>query len=98
MLMELEFFQAKRKEDMEKPIEMGLVMGHAYSVTAVKKVTMKGTGLFSFLNREKLPMIRLRNPWGGSEWKGAFSDKLVSHPTENLLCYSLMLHCHSMYN
>ncbi|ESO02773.1 hypothetical protein HELRODRAFT_112487 [Helobdella robusta] len=65
---------AVTKDDMEKATDTGLVMGHAYSITAIKKVGMKGTGLFSFLKREKLAMIRLRNPWGGSEWKGAFSD------------------------
>lgn len=65
---------AASQDMMEKPTEMGLVIGHAYSVTAVKRIYLKGTGLLSFMNREKLPMIRLRNPWGGAEWKGAFSD------------------------
>lgn len=60
--------------EMEKPTEMGLVKGHAYSVTAVRKVTLEGTGIFNLFNREKLAMVRLRNPWGDSEWTGAFSD------------------------
>ena len=51
----------------------GLVKGHAYSVTAVKKIKL-GTGLFSLFNREVLQMIRCRNPWGGTEWNGAWSD------------------------
>lgn len=53
----------------------GLVTTHAYSVTAVREVTTKGTGLFNLFNREKLQMMRLRNPWGAKEWNGAFSDK-----------------------
>ena len=60
---------------MEQPTEVGLVKGHAYSVTAVRKVALEGTGIFNLFNREKLTMIRLRNPWGESEWTGAFSDR-----------------------
>ena len=59
---------------MEKSTDTGLVIGHAYGITAVKRVAIEGTGLFGMFNQEKIPMIRLRNPWGGSEWKGAFSD------------------------
>jgi len=51
------------------------VKGHAYSVTAVRKVHLSATGIFHLFNREKLAMIRLRNPWGDSEWTGAFSDR-----------------------
>ena len=59
---------------METETEIGLIIGHAYGLTAVKTVHIKGTGIFSIFNREKLRMVRLQNPWGGSEWKGAFSD------------------------
>lgn len=31
-------FQIKNREEMEKRTETGLVMGHAYGVTAIKKV------------------------------------------------------------
>eukprot|EP00448_Togula_jolla_P038000 CAMPEP_0170640680 /NCGR_PEP_ID=MMETSP0224-20130122/40359_1 /TAXON_ID=285029 /ORGANISM="Togula jolla, Strain CCCM 725" /LENGTH=936 /DNA_ID=CAMNT_0010971213 /DNA_START=32 /DNA_END=2842 /DNA_ORIENTATION=+ len=40
----------------------GLVEGHAYSVLSVQKARGK-------------TMIKLRNPWGSTEWTGPFSDK-----------------------
>lgn len=52
----------------------GLVKGHAYSVTAVKKVRM-GHGLLAYFKNETIPLIRMRNPWGKTEWKGAWSDR-----------------------
>ncbi|KAK3094770.1 hypothetical protein FSP39_005995 [Pinctada imbricata] len=65
---------AESSEEMEAKTDSGLVKGHAYGITAVKNVPLEGSGLFSFFNREKIHMIRLRNPWGEGEWKGAFSD------------------------
>ncbi|XP_048247268.1 calpain-5-like [Haliotis rufescens] len=65
---------AKSAAEMEVKLSIGLVKGHAYSVTDVRNVHLKGTGLFSFFNREKIQMIRLRNPWGGVEWRGPWSD------------------------
>ena len=62
---------------MEAEAPNGLVKGHAYGITAVRNITLKGSGLFSFFNREKIQMIRLRNPWGNKEWTGAFSDGSV---------------------
>ena len=62
---------------MEQSTDIGLVIGHAYGITAVKRVAIEGSGLFNLFNKDKLSMIRLRNPWGGSEWKGAFSDGYV---------------------
>lgn len=52
----------------------GLVKGHAYSVTAVKKVRL-GHGLLAYFKNETIPLIRMRNPWGKIEWKGAWSDR-----------------------
>ncbi|XP_041359525.1 calpain-5-like [Gigantopelta aegis] len=67
---------ARSAADMEAKLSCGLVKGHAYSVTDVKKIPLKGTctSLFNFLNRDKILMIRLRNPWGGMEWRGPWSD------------------------
>nr|XP_022342765.1 calpain-5-like [Crassostrea virginica] len=62
-----------RGGEMEAKTDTGLVKGHAYSVTAVKKIKL-GQGILSFLNREYIEMVRCRNPWGGTEWKGAWSD------------------------
>nr|XP_033794651.1 calpain-14-like isoform X1 [Geotrypetes seraphini] len=49
----------------EQVLENGLVAGHAYTVTGIRKVTCK-TGPEN--------LVRLRNPWGRIEWKGAWSD------------------------
>ncbi|NXC52010.1 CAN5 protein, partial [Aleadryas rufinucha] len=57
----------------EAETEMGLVVGHAYSVTAIRKLRLGERLVFSF-KAEKLFMIRLRNPWGRKEWHGAWSD------------------------
>ncbi|XP_075291847.1 calpain-6 isoform X2 [Opisthocomus hoazin] len=54
----------------------GLVVGHAYSVTAIRKLRLGERLMFSF-KAEKLFMIRLRNPWGKREWSGAWSDKMT---------------------
>jgi len=54
----------------EAQTEVGLVRGHAYSVTKVVKArieTPRVTG--------EIPMVRVRNPWGNQvEWNGAWSD------------------------
>ncbi|KAK7090807.1 calpain-5-like [Littorina saxatilis] len=65
---------AASAEEMEASTDVGLVKGHAYGITCVKNVHLEGSGLFGLFNRDKMPMIRLRNPWGQCEWKGAFSD------------------------
>ncbi|NWH98878.1 CAN5 protein, partial [Tichodroma muraria] len=57
----------------EAETEMGLIVGHAYSVTAIRKLRLGDRLLLSF-KAEKLFMIRLRNPWGKKEWHGAWSD------------------------
>jgi hypothetical protein len=47
----------------EDPLGNGLYSGHAYSINQVKKTS---TGEV---------LVQLRNPWGGHEWSGAWSDK-----------------------
>lgn len=59
--------------EIENQMANGLVKGHAYSVTAVKKVRL-GHGLLAYFKNETIPLIRMRNPWGKTEWKGAWSD------------------------
>ncbi|XP_077630348.1 calpain-14 isoform X1 [Crocuta crocuta] len=49
----------------ERVLENGLVGGHAYTLTGIRKVTCK-------LGPEYL--VKLRNPWGKVEWKGDWSD------------------------
>ncbi|CAG2195590.1 CAPNN [Mytilus edulis] len=43
----------------------GLFMGHAYSITGIASVPYRGNNI---------QLLRLRNPWGRSEWKGDWSD------------------------
>ena len=66
--------QATTVEDMEARLDCGLVKGHAYAVTDVRKVRL-GHGLLAFFKSEKLQMIRMRNPWGEKEWSGPWSDR-----------------------
>lgn len=54
----------------EARMDCGLVKGHAYGVTALRKVIIKE----GFFRDKKLRMIRIRNPWGGKEWNGPWSD------------------------
>ena len=65
--------QAVTAADMEARLACGLVKGHAYAITDVRKVRL-GHGLLAFFKSEKLDMIRLRNPWGEREWNGPWSD------------------------
>ncbi len=46
----LNYFSRKVSDssEMEKRTDLGLVKGHAYGVTAVRKVPIGGTGLGSF--------------------------------------------------
>ncbi|KAI1903606.1 hypothetical protein AGOR_G00028930 [Albula goreensis] len=60
-------------EEIEARMPCGLVKGHAYSVTAVRKARL-GHGLMAFFRSEKVFLIRMRNPWGKTEWNGPWSD------------------------
>ncbi|KAK8746450.1 hypothetical protein OTU49_017024 [Cherax quadricarinatus] len=66
---------AHNHEEVEMRTNVGLVKGHAYGITACRKINIGDTGLFSlFKGAQKMRMIRLKNPWGEREWNGAFSD------------------------
>ncbi|XP_075165551.1 calpain A isoform X3 [Haematobia irritans] len=55
---------------LEAETPEGLIRGHAYSITKVCMIDIITP------NRQgKLPMVRLRNPWGNeAEWNGPWSD------------------------
>ncbi|OTF81040.1 hypothetical protein BLA29_000629 [Euroglyphus maynei] len=56
---------------MEAVMHNGLIKGHAYSITSVKYVHVDHVRV-----QGKLPLVRIRNPWGNeAEWTGAWSDK-----------------------
>jgi len=49
---------------------VGLIRGHAYSITAVKMLDVETPRVSG-----KVPLLRIKNPWGNEvEWKGAWSD------------------------
>ncbi|XP_064623466.1 calpain-A-like [Lineus longissimus] len=53
--------------EVEAKGDMGLVMGHAYSITNVVKATLR--------NGQQVELVRIRNPWGNErEWEGAWGD------------------------
>ncbi|XP_046367219.2 calpain-A-like [Haliotis rufescens] len=47
-------------------VNMGLIAGHAYSLTGIRLVIRR--------NGEQVPLLRLRNSHGSSEWKGTWGD------------------------
>ncbi|XP_068451703.1 calpain-9 [Clinocottus analis] len=51
--------------ESEAKTSTGLVKGHAYSITGLEEVTVRG---------QKVQLIRIRNPWGQVEWNGPWSD------------------------
>lgn len=65
--------RATSAADMEARLACGLVKGHAYAVTDVRRVRL-GHGLLAYFKSDKLTMIRMRNPWGQREWNGPWSD------------------------
>lgn len=58
-------------ETVESVLDCGLVRGHAYGITAVRKVWL-GDKMLSGAYR--LFMVRMRNPWGTTDWTGAWSQ------------------------
>jgi calpain len=56
---------------MEEQLRNGLMMGHAYSITDLRKVRVQTSRVSG-----EVPLIRIRNPWGDEhEWNGAWSDQ-----------------------
>jgi hypothetical protein len=47
----------------------GLILNHAYGINDVMELDDPHK------RGEKIRLLRLRNPWGNSEWNGAWSDK-----------------------
>lgn len=64
-------------ETVESVLECGLVRGHAYGITAVKKVRL-GEKMEKMVKTGATPrlfMVRMRNPWGTTDWTGAWSQR-----------------------
>jgi len=56
-----------KPNEIEAKCDNGLVKGHAYTVTGVKKATVGDS---------EVELVRVRNPWGNErEWNGAWSDE-----------------------
>ena len=57
-------------EILQAKTSVGLIRGHAYSITKVCKAKID-TGF----RKKEYPLVRIRNPWGNeAEWNGAWSD------------------------
>uniref|UniRef100_A0A8C3WW86 Calpain 9 n=1 Tax=Catagonus wagneri TaxID=51154 RepID=A0A8C3WW86_9CETA len=54
--------------ESEARTPFGLIKGHAYTVTGVDQVNVRG---------QKVELIRVRNPWGQVEWTGSWSDRMA---------------------
>lgn len=61
--------QPAEGETVESVLGCGLVRGHAYGITAVRKVR-----LLQARGMARLFMVRMRNPWGSTDWTGAWSQ------------------------
>ncbi|XP_075923864.1 calpain-8-like [Petromyzon marinus] len=60
------FIKVASPAEVGRVNECGLVLGHAYSILAMDKVSTQGGSV---------RLVRLRNPWGRQEYTGAWSDK-----------------------
>uniref|UniRef100_A0A8B9HQ00 Calpain 5 n=1 Tax=Astyanax mexicanus TaxID=7994 RepID=A0A8B9HQ00_ASTMX len=60
-------------EHVESVLDCGLVKGHAYGITAVRKIRI-GESLLGICGASRIYMVRMRNPWGTTDWTGAWSQ------------------------
>ena len=60
---------------VEAELPNGLIMGHAYSVTDVKLVEITAGG-----TKGKIPLVRVRNPWGNEVRLSHFPLSPLSYP------------------
>lgn len=65
--------QPAEGETVESVLDCGLVRGHAYGMTAVKKVRLR-ENLMRKDGTCRRFMVRMRNPWGTTDWTGAWSQ------------------------
>ncbi|XP_026208215.1 calpain-5-like [Anabas testudineus] len=61
-------------ETVESVLDCGLVRGHAYGITAVRKMRV-GEKFLKTGGMPRLFMVRMRNPWGTTDWTGAWSQR-----------------------
>ncbi|XP_077989638.1 calpain-9-like [Glandiceps talaboti] len=58
-----------KPNEVESKLDNGLIMGHAYSITGVRRVSINTSSGVAYIT-----LVRIRNPWGQKEWNGAWSD------------------------
>lgn len=61
---------------VESVLDCGLVRGHAYGITAVRKMRLREQ-LLGVCRTSRVLMVRMRNPWGTADWTGAWSQGLA---------------------
>lgn len=59
-------YRATAADGIEKKLGSGLIKGHAYSITGISTVSVRG---------KEVHLVRIRNPWGQKEWNGDWSDQ-----------------------
>uniref|UniRef100_A0A452VE43 Calpain 6 n=1 Tax=Ursus maritimus TaxID=29073 RepID=A0A452VE43_URSMA len=79
--------ESPNQEEQEVETDWGLLKGHTYTMTDIRKIRL-GERLLEVFSTEKLYMVRLRNPLGRQEWSGPWSEipiVLPTHPSRLLL-------------
>ncbi|KAJ3585632.1 hypothetical protein NHX12_014351 [Muraenolepis orangiensis] len=69
------FIRPAEGEAVESVLDCGLVRGHAYGVTGVRKVWRAEDKPLRHSGMSRLLMVRMRNPWGTTDWTGAWSQR-----------------------